>query len=68
MKVERSGAAFLFGQDRNLPPDFEIRPSMDALQPGALERMERALAIYPIIVWRILHLGCPGPRLPELAV
>ncbi|HOW68665.1 MAG TPA: hypothetical protein PK256_25590 [Verrucomicrobiota bacterium] len=65
MKVERSGAAFLFGRDRNLPPDFEIRPSMDAMQPGALERMERALAIYPIIVWRILHLVARGRDCPN---
>ncbi len=40
---------------------------MEALQLGTLERLERALVIYLIIAWRILHLviwGREGPDLP----
>lgn len=39
---------------------------MDAMQPGALERVGRALAIYPIIVWRILHRAARGRDRPSL--
>jgi hypothetical protein len=38
---------------------------VEALQLGTLERLERALVIYLIIAWRILHLvtwGREGPR------
>ena len=40
---------------------------VEALQLGTLERLERALVIYLIIAWRILHLvtrGREGPDLP----
>ncbi|MCB1825527.1 MAG: IS4 family transposase [Candidatus Competibacteraceae bacterium] len=40
---------------------------VEALQLGTLERLERALVIYLIIAWRILHLvtwGRDGPNLP----
>ena len=40
---------------------------VEALQLGTLERLERALVIYLIIAWRILHLvtwGRDGPELP----
>lgn len=40
---------------------------VEALQWGPLERLERALVIYLIIAWRILHLvtwGRDGPNLP----
>ena len=40
---------------------------VEALQLGTLERLERALVIYVIIAWRILHVvtwGRDGPELP----
>ena len=40
---------------------------VEALQRATLERLERALVIYLIIAWRILHLvtwGRDGPNLP----
>jgi hypothetical protein len=44
---------------------------VEALQLGTLERLERALVIYLIIAWRILHLvtwgrHCPNPGKPPL--
>ena len=39
---------------------------MEALQLGTLERLERALAIYLIIAWRILHLVTWGRECPDL--
>jgi Transposase Tn5 dimerisation domain/Transposase DNA-binding len=38
----------------------------EALQLGTLERLERALVIYLIIAWRILHLVTWGRDCPEL--
>jgi hypothetical protein len=38
---------------------------VEALQLGTLERLERALVIYLIIAWRILHLVTWGAALPE---
>jgi len=40
---------------------------VEALQLGTLERLERAVVLYLIIAWRILHLvtwGRDGPNLP----
>jgi hypothetical protein len=39
---------------------------VEALQLGTLERLERALVIYLIIAWRILHLVTWGRDCPEL--
>ena len=39
---------------------------VEALQLGALERLERALVIYLIIAWRILHLVTWGRDCPKL--
>ena len=39
---------------------------IEALQLGTLERLERALVIYLIIAWRILHLVTWGRDCPEL--
>lgn len=39
---------------------------VEALQLGSLERLERALAIYLIIAWRILHLVTWGRDCPQL--
>ena len=39
---------------------------VEALQLGALERLERALVIYLIIAWRILHLVTWGRDCPDL--
>ena len=40
---------------------------VEALQLGTLERLERALVIYLIIAWRILHLVTWGRDCPELS-
>jgi hypothetical protein len=39
---------------------------VEALQLGTLERLERALVIYLIIAWRILHLVTWGRECPSL--
>jgi hypothetical protein len=39
---------------------------IEALQLSTLERLERALVIYLIIAWRILHLVTWGRDCPEL--
>lgn len=39
---------------------------VEALQLGCLERLERALVIYLIIAWRILHLVTWGRECPDL--
>ena len=39
---------------------------VEALQLGTLERLERALVIYLIIAWRILHLVTWGRDCPNL--
>jgi hypothetical protein len=39
---------------------------VEALQLGTLERLERALVIYLIIAWRILHLVTWGRDCPHL--
>src|SRR5512142_484978 len=39
---------------------------IEALQLGTLERLERALVIYLIIAWRILHLVTWGRDCPDL--
>jgi len=39
---------------------------VEALQLAALERLERALALYLVIAWRILHLVTLGRGCPEL--
>jgi hypothetical protein len=39
---------------------------VEALQLGTLDRMERALVIYLIIAWRILHLVTRGRDCPNL--
>jgi hypothetical protein len=39
---------------------------VEALQLGTLERLERALVIYLIIAWRILHLVTWGRECPNL--
>ncbi len=39
---------------------------VEALQLGTLERLERALVIYLIIAWRILHLVTWGRNCPDL--
>ena len=39
---------------------------IEALQLGTLERLERALVIYLIIAWRILHLVTWGRDYPQL--
>lgn len=39
---------------------------VEALQLGTLERLERALVIYLIIAWRILHLVTWGRHCPNL--
>ncbi|HEX2999899.1 MAG TPA: IS4 family transposase [Armatimonadota bacterium] len=39
---------------------------VEALQLGTLERLERALVIYLIIAWRILHLVTWGRDCPDL--
>ena len=39
---------------------------MEALQLGTLERLERALVIYLIIAWRILHLVTWRRHCPNL--
>jgi len=39
---------------------------VEALQLGTLERLERALVIYLIIAWRILHLVTWGRECPDL--
>jgi hypothetical protein len=39
---------------------------VEALQLGTLERLERALVIYLIIAWRILHVVTWGRNCPEL--
>jgi len=41
---------------------------VEALQLGTLERLERALVIYLIIAWRILHLVTWGRECPDLPV
>jgi hypothetical protein len=40
---------------------------VEALHLGTLERLERALVIYVIIAWRILHLVTWGRECPELS-
>jgi len=40
---------------------------VEALQLGTLERLERALVIYLIIAWRILHLVTWGRECPNLS-
>jgi hypothetical protein len=40
---------------------------VEALQLGTLERLERALVIYLIIAWRILHLVTWGREGPDLS-
>ena len=40
---------------------------VEALQLGTLERLERALVIYLIIAWRILHLVTWGRDCPDLS-
>ena len=40
---------------------------VEALQLGTLERLERALVIYLIIAWRILHLVTWGRVCPDLS-
>jgi hypothetical protein len=40
---------------------------VEALQLGTLERLERALVIYLMIAWRILHLLTWGRDCPELS-
>jgi len=40
---------------------------VESLQLGEMERLERALAIYLIIAWRILHLVTWGRECPDLA-
>lgn len=39
---------------------------VEALQLGTRERLERALALYLVIAWRILHLATLGRECPEL--
>jgi len=39
---------------------------VEALQLGTLERLERALVVYLIIAWRILHLVTWGRNCPQL--
>ena len=39
---------------------------VEALQLGTLERLERALVIYLISAWRILHLVTWGRKCPDL--
>lgn len=39
---------------------------VESLQLGRIERLERALAIYFIIAWRILHVVTSGQHCPEL--
>ena len=39
---------------------------VEALQLGTLERLERALVIYLIIAWRLLHLVTWGRDCPNL--
>lgn len=39
---------------------------VESLQLGRIERLERALAIYFIIAWRILHVVTTGQSCPEL--
>ena len=39
---------------------------MESLQLSQIERLERALAIYLIIAWRILHVVTTGQQCPEL--
>ncbi|HAP40059.1 MAG TPA: hypothetical protein DCQ94_09895, partial [Nitrospira sp.] len=53
-KVGSGSPAFSFGRDRNLLPDFESGYRAEAVQAGAPERAERALAI-------CLNLFCLGP-------
>ena len=40
---------------------------VESLQLGEMDRLERALAIYLIIAWRILHLVTWGRECPDLA-
>jgi len=40
---------------------------VEALQRGTLERLERALVIYLILAWRILHWVTWGRQAPELS-
>ena len=39
---------------------------VEALQLGSLERLERALVLYLIVAWRILHLVTWGRDCPQL--
>jgi hypothetical protein len=39
---------------------------VEALQLGTVERLERALVLYLIIAWRILHLVTWGRDCPDL--
>ena len=39
---------------------------VESLQLGKIERLERALVIYLIIAWRILHVVTAGQQCPEL--
>lgn len=45
---------------------FKSGCRIEALQLGTLERLERALVIYLIIAWRILHLVTWGRDCPDL--
>ncbi|CAB3773839.1 IS4 family transposase ISAzo5 [Paraburkholderia humisilvae] len=38
----------------------------EALQPGAIERLERALALFLVVAWRIAHLMHMGRSCPDL--
>ncbi|WP_197386457.1 IS4 family transposase [Ralstonia pseudosolanacearum] len=39
---------------------------VEALQLGAIERLERALALYLVVAWRIVHLMRMGRSCPDL--
>jgi hypothetical protein len=39
---------------------------VEALQLGAIERIERALALYLVVAWRIAHLMRLGRTCPDL--
>ena len=59
------------GQDVEVGPvcKFRIWKSgcrVEALQLGTFARLERALVVYPIIAWRILHLVTWGRDCPNL--
>jgi len=45
---------------------FKSGCKAEALQLSTLERLERALVIYLIIAWRILHVVTLGRECPDL--